>query len=245
MPLCGAPDEYDTKLYARRRADSTCPKCRKRAKLPPLVQKVGLSVWERLRDEDENVTVSRKQGLRVVFLDMDGVLNSNAYFKLIHDRIAQGIHDESSLQQYASGMIDPETVQLLNKLVKATGAVIVISSSWRHAHPMTHISLMLRFRGFEGYVIGCTPELPRGFKTEAFAQFLDVTSDDMRERFKGIGCRGNEIQAWLDAVHVESFVILDDDSDMAHLNPYFVKTSVAEGLQEEHVEKAIAILLGN
>jgi hypothetical protein len=43
-------------------------------------------------------------------------------------------------------------------------------------------------------------------------------------------------------VPVESFVILDDDADMEHLLPRLVQTSMDDGLQDRHVEKAVEIL---
>jgi hypothetical protein len=60
--------------------------------------------------------------------------------------------------------------------------------------------------------------------------------------------RGQEIQAWLDGaprygIEVESFVILDDDSDMVHLADRLVKTSFETGLLDEHVDRAIAMLV--
>jgi len=178
--------------------------------------------------------------VKVLFLDLDGVCNSGRYFKSLADRVASGDGDESSLQQYASGMLDPEAIRELNRIIYKTGAVVVISSTWRHAHPMPHISRMLRFRGFEGFVIGATPQLPTGVRTPAFQKFLDENPGHIDETRN---CRGNEIQAWLDAVPVvQSFVILDDDSDMAHLEPSFVKTSNETGLTTAEADRAIEIL---
>jgi hypothetical protein len=186
--------------------------------------------------------LSGEPQVKCLFLDIDGVLNSGTYFKTLKDRISQGIGDESSLQQYASGMMDPDAIHELNRIVRETGAVVVISSTWRHAHPLTHISRMLRFRGFNGAVIGATPDLPHGYNTSAFEKFL---SKNPGHWTADVRCRGNEIQAWLDVVPVESFVILDDDSDMAHLEPFFVKTLNEFGLLSEHADKAIRILNGN
>lgn len=179
--------------------------------------------------------------MKVLFLDLDGVCNSGRYFKSLADRVARGLGDESRLEQYASGMLDPDAIGELNRVVRKTGAVVVISSTWRHGHPLTHISRMLRFRGFEGHVIGATPEL-HGIRTPAFQKFLDENPghiDGTRN------CRGNEIQAWLDVVPaVQSFAILDDDSDMGHLEARFVKTSNEIGLTTVEADRAIEILNG-
>lgn len=181
--------------------------------------------------------------MKILFLDLDGVLNSSAYFQSLAERVAQGLGDESSLQQYASAMLDPEAIWELNRIVQATSAVVVISSSWRHGHPLTHISRMLRFRGFEGHIIGATPELPHGVHTPAFQKFLDENPghiDGTRN------CRGNEIQAWLDVVPaVTKFVILDDSHDFGHLFSFHVHTPLLRGLLPEHANRAIEILNGD
>jgi hypothetical protein len=67
--------------------------------------------------------------VKVLFLDIDGVLNSRKYFAMgvpVNDRIYLADND------YAR-MIDPEAVELLNEVIDRTGARIVVSSSWRQA----------------------------------------------------------------------------------------------------------------
>lgn len=60
--------------------------------------------------------------MKVIFLDIDGVLNSDAYFDSIKDRVMEGIEAD----------IDIKTIELLNKAVKETGAKVVLDSSWRY-----------------------------------------------------------------------------------------------------------------
>ena len=42
--------------------------------------------------------------------------------------------------------------------------------------------------------------------------------------------------------HPEAFVILDDVADMEHLDDRLVRTRFETGLEDEHVEAAVAIL---
>ena len=55
-------------------------------------------------------------------------------------------------------------------------------------------------------------------------------------------------QAWLDRhiwrVPLEACVILDDDSDMAHLSARLVKTTMETGLTQAHVDRAVVLLGG-
>ena len=58
--------------------------------------------------------------MRIVFLDIDGVLNNKASF-------ANGIE------------IIPEKVLLVNEICGITGAKIVLSSAWRFSHDLSEI----------------------------------------------------------------------------------------------------------
>lgn len=58
--------------------------------------------------------------MKVIFLDIDGVLNSNDWY--VKTRGVGG---------YNGGDIDPECIELINDLIDATGAKIIMSSSWR------------------------------------------------------------------------------------------------------------------
>jgi hypothetical protein len=85
---------------------------------------------------------------------------------------------------------------------------------------------IFNFWGVNEMVFGMTPDLTR----KDGETYIPVP-------------RGLEIQEWLDAhPEVERFVILDDECDMAHLEPFMVKTKFDCGLTEQDAEKAIAIL---
>lgn len=150
---------------------------------------------------------------RVLFLDIDGVLNSAEWFEKTKD-VRSGLSRIDELQE----MLEPRAVALLNDLLASTGAIVVLSSSWRIAYGMGFIQRALMKRGFTGRLRDKTPTIGSP--------------------------RGREIQAWLDRRRepVESFVILDDGSDMLHLSHRLVQTSWGTGLQVEHVERAVVML---
>lgn len=60
--------------------------------------------------------------MKIIFLDIDGVLNSDEYFDKIKYLKIEGIESE----------IDRKKVKLLQEAVKQTGAKVVLSSSWRY-----------------------------------------------------------------------------------------------------------------
>lgn len=88
----------------------------------------------------------------------------------------------------------------LHKIVETTGADIVISSTWRLSG-LDFIRNMWKERGIAGNVIDVTPTT--------------------KERIRGV-----EIDMWLKRHDVDTYVIIDDDSDMLpEQMPYFIKTS--------------------
>jgi hypothetical protein len=154
--------------------------------------------------------------MKVIFLDFDGVLCNP-------ESISAGYKARTAPEQDPYGPHD-DCVSALNRIIEQTGAVIVVSSTWRKCkNPNSAMRETLMRWGVTGQVIGCTPVLERG----AFSVQ-----------------RGTEIQQWLDTSRtpVTSFVILDDDSDMAHLRHRLVRTSFKVGLTEADADQAIAIL---
>lgn len=158
--------------------------------------------------------------MKIVFLDMDGVLNSHAFD--VARNLADPNHEQrpfnrKEAQSWAS-MIDTTAVKRLNKILAETGAQIVISSSWRHAHSVVRMQKILTLAGMVGSVVDQTPVME--------------------------GPRSHEIASWLGAhSEVRRFVILDDGSTAGiGLEKWFIQTELAHGLQDEHVARAIHLL---
>lgn len=155
--------------------------------------------------------------MKVIFLDMDGVINSIAYWK---QRNVVASH--RSVFDRHLDEIDPVALSRLNTLVEKSDAKLVLSSSWRETHSCKEIELMFLEIGWRQTTvpfIGATPYLR--------------------------GKRGEEVDHWLERnTSVKQYVILDDDSDFTseQKESHFVHTSWETGLLDEHVEKAIQIL---
>jgi hypothetical protein len=153
--------------------------------------------------------------MKVLFLDIDGVLNSEDWFKRSR---TNGGRILVSREPYPYGHIDPLSVGVLNCIVKVTGCKIVISSTWRKSYEPEDIASILHLRGFRytESIIGKTPSL----NTQ----------------------RGDEVAAWLATHKVESFVIVDDDSDMGALSSRLVKTSFRTGLTVSEANRIVQML---
>jgi len=154
--------------------------------------------------------------MRVLFLDFDGVLNSHAWMER-----------QPPTTNFLRA-VDPEAVARLAEVIRRTGARIVVSSTWRILNSLANLRGVLIEAGFPPPcpIIGATPRLHR--------------TPEGAPRY-----RGHEIQQWLDeaGAEVQAFAIVDDDSDMVHLTPRLVQTNFERGLQDEHVEALVALLL--
>lgn len=169
--------------------------------------------------------------IKVIFLDIDGVICTDRSFA-IKPKIPfpQGFHIP-----FRTGWdhLDSECVKRLNKITDVTGAIIVISSTWRLAcveeDDFKHLANYLKSMGVKAHILDKTPTHLRF---------------GCMERING---RGREIEQWLNewpGEEVESFVILDDDDDLEPYMDCHVQTPEETGLDDSHVEQAIKILNG-
>lgn len=145
-----------------------------------------------------------------IFLDVDGVLN-NRYTRV---RTGEGWC-----------FVDDFLVRRVRKIVDATGALIVLSSTWRDEWNREDESLN-------------GPDF-----NELRAKFREFGMDffDRTGAWQTRG-RGWEILEWLNGREVDSFVILDDWDDMGPISDHLIWTNPTYGLTEEQVQEAIEIL---
>ena len=176
--------------------------------------------------------------LRLLFLDVDGVLNSADWMRRRPSKEAfaaeHGVSPEEFRHDHmvwAMRSIDPDAVAALNQIVARAGARVVVSSTWRTMYALPKLERILRNRGFVHRLLGATPE-----------------GEAVRDRGDRRIERGEEIAAWIDAldarVDVGDIVILDDDGDMAHLGERLFQTDARIGLRAEHVEPVVEMFRG-
>jgi hypothetical protein len=168
--------------------------------------------------------------MRVIFLDIDGVLNSERFNRKLEEQHRQLGHHEVCECFKLTRQIDREAITRLNRLVAETDAKIVVSSSWRTLLDPPELYRVLGEHGLVAEIIGETP---------------DGYDDEMRAiyEFPDRVFRGHEIDFWLKKhPEVDRFVILDDASDMVMHKNRLVQTDCEEGLLDEHVELAIRMM---
>ena len=125
----------------------------------------------------------------IVFLDFDGVLNHELFYK--------------NADKKGRGLLDPMSVQILNELTKIENVKVVVSSTYRLSNTTDQLQYILDAFGFVGEVIGKTPSINcngilRG--NEIISWIKDHP----------IECGGMPYYDY------DRYVILDDDSDMLY-----------------------------
>lgn len=159
-----------------------------------------------------------KAAINIVFLDIDGVLNSEQFYK--------------ETDSFVWDMFNPSSVKLLNKLTDAADAKIIISSDWRKNHTLPELQKIFKDNEIKAEIIGITPKLkckstfvsiPRGLEIKE--KLLWLISDNPDESI--------------------NYVIIDDDDFGILLSQrnHFVQTDLQYGFSMIDFEKSCNILL--
>ena len=182
--------------------------------------------------------------MKIIFLDIDGVLNGYNKWTDFIINISKKLHIPVNFMRETLDIfgIKEKYVKRLSKIVHCTGAKVVMSSSWRNgywkvpyeeqAEDQKKLTDLLNKYHIE--VIDITPSCKSGRREEEIKKWLNETKFD-----------------------IESFVILDDESfDLqGFVGKELVKTSAViegqmicgaayedTGLKRKHVKQAIQIL---
>lgn len=196
-----------------------------------------------------------EDGIVLIFLDIDGVLNSWCSYI-----IANQNHQPETIRDLC-----PDAIRNLNMVLDAhENAYIVISSTWRYGSHWTILDMLLTYKGLHPHsIIGETPinrfkdyegnELykERGYEIERWIKHYqeDLPTGEHVEKF---------LNKYLTSKHVfgkseygfqqttygpiNSFIIIDDDSDMVHLKDRHLKTDGDWGFTNEDANRAIEML---
>lgn len=152
--------------------------------------------------------------MKLIFLDIDGVLNNHESLRFERTRV-DGCH-------YSFSAPHPNCIEALNFIIAATDAQIVVSSTWRGLG-LKLLREIFTAWGVNGKVVGRTPDLAR-----QHGSLWNAPE------------RGAEIQEWLSAhAGAGSFVILDDGDDMGQLRHRLVQTDFEQGLTMSDAKRAI------
>lgn len=176
-----------------------------------------------------------KQIDKIIFLDVDGVLNHNAWYKWIMS------HPEF-LKEGGHRSIDPRSVERVIKICDKTGARIVMSSSWRlweFYQTLKNLNSIRDLRPILDYMVGITERTDDRFRGQEIKYFLNNC-----RKGNFITVSGNNLKkADIEFVQFPKYIILDDDTDMLDEQAnVFLHIDDMVGITHKDVEKAIKIL---
>lgn len=130
---------------------------------------------------------------KIIFLDIDGVMNSELDWEL----------KDRETEENRTYNISKRCISNLNYLIERTGAEVVMTSG-RRSHSMKDMQKIFEDCGFKGKIISYTPDLRNSsFKVLRGNEILQWIEDNKDY----IGCS---------AYKYNKYVILDDDSDMLY-----------------------------
>ncbi len=161
----------------------------------------------------------------IIFLDIDGVLNSDEWNYEHKKEISEGI------------LVDAEKIHLLGKLVENTNAKIVLHSGWRFWFDAKMLPLrkeagiFLKLLENENmYIEDCTP---------------DLTTEEIRKTKQFSLVKADEILKWLSQHEdVKNWMVFDDlDLNNAEITNHQIKTNRSSGLTLENIIQAEKLLL--
>ena len=159
---------------------------------------------------------------KIIFLDIDGVLNTGRY------TYPQWLIQGDAIEDADGHFFDAECIVQLSRIIQETKAQIVISSTWRW-RGLKKLRALWGNRQIEGDIVDITPSV-YGLKTIQKPRFDHIT-------------RGDEIKDWLNLNATKQFVIIDDIDDFeARLQPFYFQTEWNKGISFEIADAIIALL---
>ena len=181
---------------------------------------------------------------KVLFLDIDGVLNSDSFFNSdYYKKLRQSKGEQGCMH-------DPRKIALLSEIVKKTHCKVVMSSSWRCFYFGKNDKCKMLAKpikkDFKKYGIRIKEHVNDAIDTEYAKKYDDWFWSERTEPFEITQFfeRGLEIKNYLKAhPEVKQFAILDDcDGDLHLHGEHFVQTNCLVGLTKKDVEKVIELL---
>jgi hypothetical protein len=184
--------------------------------------------------------------MKVIFLDIDGVLNHEKWYKK-RQHFKGGLDQKEWSDCYPFYEFDPESIDRLNKIIDQTGAVVVVSSTWRHSRRVEDLQEILEKVGFTGKVIDTTPSINARIGPESAGYTVprgcEIDWWLKTKKFQRINWSKERQLEHIEASEVKNYIILDDDSDMLYgQREHFVKTNWKDGLTDERMNRSIEIL---
>lgn len=191
--------------------------------------------------------------MKIIYLDIDGVLNCeeaylNGECRYVKHNLNKGDDLKNRHQAFYS-----KSKFWINKLIKETGAKIVISSTWRLSG-IEWLREVWKHEKMEGEIIDITPSfINTKIGDEGYTVPRGVEIDYHLKNKLGFyhinWCKEGQ-QEYMNISNVENYIIIDDDSDMLykqrnHFLHVLPSPRNKSGFGEEHYQKGLKMLNKN
>ncbi len=107
--------------------------------------------------------------MNVIFLDIDGVLRTDA-----SDRYWSEVTGQPIPNSVFDRLFSNYSIAILNEIIYNTDAKVVITSTWRVQHSLEQLRSIFKIRGFRGEIIDKTNII--GSRGEEIQEWLDTHS---------------------------------------------------------------------
>jgi len=159
----------------------------------------------------------------LMFLDIDGVLNSIKWMKE---------------RSHRSKKIDPSNIDNMNKFIDYHACDIIISSSWRIIYDIKEIISYLKDKGLIGNIIGKTPILYDSENNRG----CEIKSWLINNNYKNDKFVYNKNKLFKNLYKVP-YIIIDDSTDMLYeQKDHFLKTETETGFTKKNYYEANVIM---
>ena len=180
---------------------------------------------------------------KIIFLDIDGVMNSDQYN---YYRYKHHLYNSNY------GSIDARECHRMARFCEKYGIKLVISSTWRNGNSWKETYDEFIIEGIEDlpyrhhgmkylapYIVGTTPYCKSGHRGTEIQCFIDIMNDHLLDE-------GNFKDYWKihkEAFIIEKYCIVDDDNDMLENQlEKFVQTDFIVGITKKDYNKIRKIL---
>jgi hypothetical protein len=182
--------------------------------------------------------------MKIFFIDIDGVLNSEDAYKANECNRVEWINERGEKDHHES--FCSWSKKWLNKLIEEFDAKIVISSSWRTSG-IEYMKRVWEIEEMSGEIIGITPNFRGDIDGYTIPLGCEIEKWLKDKGFSHINWDPDIQEEYIKESGIENYIIIDDDSDMLYSQRnHFVHVLPSprnkKGFSEEHYNKAKEIL---
>lgn len=164
--------------------------------------------------------------MNIIFLDIDGVLNSNFWEKEHQKEISNGI------------LVDTEKIELLSMLINEFSAKIVLHSGWKYWFDENLKPLRVEAERLQ--------EMLKKYGLDIEAVTPDFADEKIKRTKKFSRIKAKEILSWVESHPNINWIVIDDlDLHNKIVLEHQVMTNNSVGLTLEDIEKARLIFNAN